>query len=329
MENTYRNREVCILFPKKGENDKNAQNKINIRLILHIVCIVGFVCCAAWLIWYFVSLGLNRSQTDELREKYVAVPPVQEPAAVTTAPAATPEPTPEPNLFGGREYPDLTGLDVPSLNPDFAGLQEINPDVYAWLYVPDTSIDYPVVQRPGDANYYLRRDINGNDSTAGTLFTQYYNHTDWTDNLTVIYGHNMRDGSMFATLHNFEDSVFFEEHPYIYIYTPEYTLVYQVFAAYNYPDQHLLLSYTMNDHDSFALYLDQVMSQDGLGININRDVEVTADDHVLTLSTCVSRNMGEYRYLVQAKLYAAGKNISTTESAENERPTGTTGNDSE
>ena len=315
--------------PETEQNDKKARKKINIRLILHIVCIVGFVCCAVWLIWYLVSLYLNRSQTDELQEKYVSVTPVtpiQDPDS--QAPTAAPEPTPEPNLFGGREYPDLTGLDVPALNPDFAGLQEINPDVYAWLYIPDTSINYPVVQRAGDADYYLRRDINGNDSTAGTLFTQYYNHTDWTDNLTVIYGHNMHDGSMFATLHNFEDSVFFEEHPYIYLYTPEYTLVYQVFAAYSFPDTHLLLNYTMNDHDSFAFYLDQVMSQDGLGININRDMEVTADDRVLTLSTCVSRSMGEYRYLVQAKLYAAGKNTPTTESTENEGSTGTAGDNS-
>ena len=302
-------REVLALLPEKDKKDGKTGNKISVRLILHIVCIVGFVCCAGWLIWYFVSLSRSHSQTDELQENYVAAVPVPETAAPTNAPQATPE----PNLFGGREYPDLTGLDVPDLNPDFAGLQEINPDVYAWLYIPDTVINYPVVQREDDANYYLRRDINGNDSTAGTLFTQYYNHKDWTDNLTVIYGHNMHDGSMFAALHNFEDSVFFEEHPYIYLYTPEYTLVYQVFAAYSYPDVHLLLNYPMNDHDSFAAYLDQVMSQDGLNVNINRDLDISADDRVLTLSTCVSKNMGEYRYLVQARLYAAGKTTQTTE----------------
>ena len=263
---------------KKEKNGGKISDRINPRLILHIVCIAGFVCCAVWLIWYVVSLYINSSNTGDTQDEYGPGPllPVQQ----SSAPTQVPEATPEPNLFGGVEYPDLTGLEIPANAPDFAGLYEKNPDIYAWLYVPDTSINYPVVQREGDANYYLRRDIYEDDSTAGSIFTQYYNSKDWTDNLTVIYGHNMHDGSMFASLHNFEDSVFFEEHPYIYIYTPQYTLVYQVFAAYKYPDVHLLLNYPMNDHDSFAAYLEHVLSQDGLDVNINHDLDVSADDKV-------------------------------------------------
>lgn len=287
---------------KDNRNQQDSQNKLSIRLIIHIVCIVGVFSCVAWLVWYLVSLHNNEKLMEDLEDNYVMTLD-----SSNTASADMSESTPEPNLFGDRVYPDFTGLDVPRLELDFDGLQEINPDVYAWLYVPDTAINYPVVQRAGDADYYLQRDLQGNSSTAGTLFTQYYNHKDWLDNLTVIYGHNMRDGSMFASLHYFEDSKFFQEHPYIYIYTPEYTLVYQVFAAYEYSDVHLLLNYTMNDYDSFALYLDQVLSQDGLNVNINQDLEVTADDRVLTLSTCVGGNRGEHRYLVQAKLTAVEK----------------------
>lgn len=302
---------------KDDQNQQDLQNKMNIKLIIHIACIVGFLCCAVWLIWYFVSRYNNSVLTKDMQEHYM-VTPVPMDALFTAEPVSTSE----LNLFGDREYPDFAGLDVPRLEPDFAGLQEINPDIYAWLYVPDTAINYPVVQRAGDADYYLRRDIQGNRSTAGTLFTQYYNQKDWMDNLTVIYGHNMRDGSMFASLHYFEDSQFFQEHPYIYIYTPDYTLVYQVFASYDYPDVHLLLNYTMNDHDSFALYLDQVLSLDGLNVNINQDAEVTADDRVLTLSTCVSGDRSEDRYLVQAKLFAVEKTAKSGEAAENGELTG-------
>lgn len=303
---------------KDDLNQQNLKNKLNIRYMIHIVCIVGFLCCAAWLVWYLVSLHKGNKLMEDVEESYVVTP-----SPTDILPTDEPAPTLEPNLFGDRVYPDFAELDVPELEVDFAGLQEINPDVYAWLYVPDTSINYPVVQRAGDAEYYLRRDIQGNSSMAGTIFTQYYNHKDWMDNLTVIYGHNMHDGSMFASLHYFEDSLFFQDHPYIYIYTPEYTLVYQVFAAYEYSDVHLLLSYTMNDHDSFALYLDQVLALDGLHVNINRDVEVTADDRVLTLSTCMDANRSEYRYLVQAKLSAVEKTAEAGEAAEYGESSGT------
>lgn len=301
---------------KDDRKQQNQKNKINIRFIVHIICIVGFLCCAAWLIWYLISLHKSNELMKDIEENYVVTPS-------PTDGLSTDAPDPIPNLFGDRVYPDFSELDVPELELDFAGLQEINPDVYAWIYVPDTSVNYPIVQRAGDAEYYLRRDLQGNHSTAGTIFTQYYNHKDWLDNLTVIYGHNMNDGSMFASLHYFEDSQFFQEHPYIYIYTPEYTLVYQVFAAYEFTDVHLLLSYTMNDYDSFALYLDQVLSLDGLHVNINRDMEVTADDRVITLSTCMDVRKSDNRYLVQAKLSAVEKTAEAREAAENGEASGT------
>lgn len=308
----------------KLENDQNQespQKSINTRLVIHIVCIVGFLCCAVWLIWYLYSIFRSNYLKDDLTEKYVTE---LTPNPMNIQPTATPDPTPEPNLFGDREYPDFEGLDAPRLEVDFDGLQEMNPDIYAWIYLPDTVINYPVVQRAGDADYYLRRDLQGNRSTPGTLFTQYYNHTDWLDNLTVIYGHNMHDGSMFASLHYYEDSQFFEEHPYIYIYTQEYILAYEVFAAHEFPDVHLLLSYTMNDRESFAQYLEQVLSLDGIHDNISRDVDITADDHVLTLSTCMSSNRTEYRYLVQAKLAAVEKTAQALEAEANGDLTGKT-----
>lgn len=314
---------------KDDRNQKDSQSKVNIRFVIHIVCIVGFLCCAAWLIWYLVSVYNNKKLLDELAENYVTevtpapTAPTAPTASTDTLPTDAPSPTPEPNLFGDREYPDFEGLDVPQLELDFASLQEENPDIYAWIYVPDTKINYPVVQRAGEADYYLKRDLKGNNSAAGTLYTQYYNHKDWLDNLTVIYGHNMRDGSMFAALHYFEDSKFFEEHPYIYIYTPEYTLVYEVFASHEFPDVHLLLSYTMNDSATFARYLDEVLSMDGIRDNINRDVDITAEDRVLALSTCMGSNLNEYRYIVEARLAAVEKTSEAWEAAENGELSGT------
>lgn len=304
----------------QNQEEEDLKNKTNIRLIIHVICIVGFLCCTVWLIWYLFSIFRSNYLLEDLKENFVTeltpstifVQPTEQP---TDAPAA---PTPEPNLFGDRAYPDFERLDVPRLELDFDGLQEVNPDVYAWIYVPDTAINYPITQRAGDADYYLLRDLQGNSNAYGTIFTQYYNHKDWLDNLTVIYGHNMRDGSMFAALHYFEDSKFFDEHPYIYIYTPEYTLAYKIFAAHEYPDVHLLLSYTMNDRGTFEQYLEQVLSLDGLRDNINRDIEISGDDHVIALSTCMGSGRTEYRYIVQAKLTAVEKTAYAVEAADNE-----------
>lgn len=310
---------------KNTRQDGNGQkHKISVRLAVRILCVAGFLCCIAWLVKYAADMGRARRQTENVRQEYVM--PQESPAVLeqTPVPETTPEPepeaTPEPNLFDGREYPDLSDFEIPERDIDFAGLQETNPDIYAWLYVPDTNVDHPVLQREGSAEYYLTHDLQGAYSEAGCIFTQYYNSRDWTDNHTVIYGHKIK--SMFAALHNYEDARFFDEHKYFYVYTPEYTFVYQVFAAYRASNAHLLLNYNMSDHDSFQQYLDSVMAQDGIGVNIDRDIQVDADDHIVTLSTCVG-GYAQYRYLVQAKLAAVGKAAGTEETEHGGAATGT------
>lgn len=311
---------------------QDKQQKENIRFILYVICIIGLLGCIAWFVYYFVSLRNSSRQMDEIMDYFVETPQSPELEDKSEAPKAeeTPQPSeaeepaePEFVLFGDREYPGTADYDVPELHIDFAGLQENNPDVYAWLYVPDTNINYPVLQKDDDPEYYLTHDIEKRSSTPGSIFTQYYNSTDWTDNHTVIYGHNMRDKSMFATLHNYEDTQFFEEHPYIYIYTPEYTFVYQVFGAYEYSDVHLLLGLcNMNNRESFAQYLESVFKLDGMKAIIDRSIDVTADDRIITLSTCVS-NSSAHRYLVQAKLTAVGSTSDAGEAADDGENAGT------
>ena len=105
-------------------------------------------------------------------------------------------------------------------NPiDFASLRVENPDIYAWIYIPDTNVNYPVLQNPTDDSYYLKHDKDGNYSEAGAIYSQLANKTDFSDPVTVLYGHNMNSGGMFATLHYFENKDFFDSHQDMYIYT--------------------------------------------------------------------------------------------------------------
>ena len=111
--------------------------------------------------------------------------------------------------------PSSDGMDK---SIDFEYLMTVNPGACSWISIPDTNIDYPIVQGE-DNEFYLDHDINGEPSRAGAIFMDYECSTDLSDLKTIIYGHNMKDGSMFHDLHKFrKDPAFGESHPYMYLY---------------------------------------------------------------------------------------------------------------
>jgi sortase B len=187
-------------------------------------------------------------------------------------------------------------------NPiDFNVLQEENPDIYAWIRIPDTNIDYPIAQREGDDSYYLTHDMYQEVRFAGCIYTEDCNSKDFMDPNTLIYGHNMKNGSMFQNLHLFEDEEFFEEHPDVYIYTPDGVLKYTIFAAYTYDNRHIMNSFDFDDKEVFKEYLEEIFKVRSMDAQIRQNVEVTVEDHIITLATCVG-GAPQNRYLVQAVL---------------------------
>lgn len=184
---------------------------------------------------------------------------------------------------------------------DFENLWEVNQDVYAWIRVPGTVIDYPILQHATDNTYYLNYNIDGSYGYPGCIYTENLNNKDFTDNNTVIYGHNMKNGSMFAGLHQYEDMNFLEENDKVYIYTPEKQLTYTIFAAYVYDDRHLLYSFDFSNEDVYTAYLEDVISMRDLSANIRTDMTVTHEDCIITLVTCMSKQPDK-RLLVQAVL---------------------------
>lgn len=194
------------------------------------------------------------------------------------------------------------GIVVPEKNLDWNKLKETNADIYAWIYIPNTKVDYPILQHSKDDTYYLDHDIDGNKNDEGSIFSEgKYNNTEFTDFNTVLYGHNMKAKTMFATLHSFEDSVFFEENRYVYIYTPDKVLVYDIFAAYKFSDKHILAYYSTVSDGGKQKYLDDVFGVRDMGAHYRDGVDVTVDSHILTLSTCIGGD-SDSRYLVQAVL---------------------------
>ena len=192
------------------------------------------------------------------------------------------------------------GVEIPEKNLDWDALRETNKDIYAWIYIPETNVDYPVLQSGPNDEYYLMHHLDGSYGYPGCIFTQLLNSKDFTDYNTVLYGHNMKNGTMFRTLHYYQNEEFFYNNPYIYIYTENGVLVYEIFAAYNAGDEHILNTYDLRTEEGFASYLDTVKEGAYLGGYIRADVEVTTANHIITLSTCTDQS--DERYLVQAVL---------------------------
>lgn len=193
------------------------------------------------------------------------------------------------------------GIEIPGKNLDWDKLYEENPDIYAWIYVPDTTVDYPVLQHPTDNTYYLEHNMDGSTGFPGCIYTENYNSTDFTDNNTVIYGHNLKDKTMFSSLHNFEDAALVNEDHYIYVYTEEKVWVYKIFGAYERDALHLLANEDMSNEYVYERYLNSISQiEDGIK-NIRQDMEITEKDKIITLSTCTNHN-SELRFLVQGVL---------------------------
>lgn len=186
---------------------------------------------------------------------------------------------------------------------DFTALQQENPDIYAWLQIPETEISYPVLQREGDDAFYIDHDSKGDPSSAGALFTESaYNDTTFEDPVTVIYGHHMRSGTMFGTLQaTYSDIESFEAHRQITVYLPERELNFIVFAAVPYDSRHILYNYNFENVRMYRAFITSIYEVRTIGANFSEDTDATVEDQILILSTCLTGD-DTRRYLVLAKL---------------------------
>ena len=193
------------------------------------------------------------------------------------------------------------GIEIPEKNLDWKELHKENEDIYAWITVTDTTVDYPVLQHPTDNTYYLNNNIDGTPGYPGCIYTEDYNAKDFSDKNTVLYGHNLKDKTMFSSLHNYEEDDTFSKDQYIYIWTENDVFVYKVFAAYEFNSNHLLLNYDYNNEYVYEQYIKDIFNvkDNGYGIaNIKDDIDVTKEDRIITLSTCTTDHNSDQRFLV-------------------------------
>lgn len=288
-------------------------NKKNIWLICAIVLfIIALICGVIWISQYLEKRNAQKDR-DSLMSSVNAVTGnsnsgVLDNSTTESTPDETEPPTEPVRTWADytleekyQAYFDTYGITVPRKNLDFEELRaSVNSDIYAWIYVPGTNVDDPVVQHPSDDSHYLDYNLNGKKGYPGGIYTERCNSKDFSDRMTVIYGHNMKTGTAFGSLHNFEDKKVFNENRYIFIYLPDDIMVYEIFACYEWGSTHLIKGFNWDD-DTWVQYLNYTLGFSGKNDNHLESHDFNEDDLVLTLSTCL-RNAPNGRYLVQGVL---------------------------
>ena len=185
---------------------------------------------------------------------------------------------------------------------DFRTLLKESEEVVAWLRINGTAVDYPVMFHEGDNNYYLRRDMYGHYSNAGSLFIENYNEPDFTDPVTIIYGHHLGSGEMFGQLQaTYTNAQTFKDCQEIIVYFSEKELHYKVFCAVPLDNSHILYYHNFNNELVYTDYFDQVFQIRSLQAVFDENYKPQYGDRVLMLSTCYSTDYSR-RFVVMAKL---------------------------
>lgn len=192
---------------------------------------------------------------------------------------------------GNREMPKA---DIPA-EIDFESLHEISRDAVAWIYDPDGEINYVIAQAK-DNEYYLHRLLDGTEADGGILFMDYRNSGDLSDWNTVIYGHNMKNGTMLATLIDYQRPGYYEEHPVMYLYTPGRRYKMELIAGYTTDVNDPVYSVPATKEGR-----DEILSHAGRVSSFIPDTAVEDGDRLVTLSTC-SYAYDDARYVLIGKL---------------------------
>lgn len=223
---------------------------------------------------------------------------MQAPKEAPPAPAVpehTVQEVPEP-----RWVPAPVEEDDPNLETlaaiDLDALREVNPDVIGWILIPDTVINYPLLQGE-DNEYYLKHTWEGKKNAVGSIFLEYRNEPDFEDYNTIIYGHNMNNGSMFASLRKYAGEKYFTQHPYVYLVTDAGIFRYDVFSSYKAAVDSVTYGLSFRQEETKAEFLINALENSQFDAGIIPE----AQDRILTLSTCSGAGYSS-RWVVHARL---------------------------
>ena len=274
-----------------------------LRKVLRIVFAVIFLLA----IGHVIHLMLDNRDAERANSQAQSIagvlPTTTDASPTATVPHATEETMPTETTPPETEPPETTEATLPPddnmlylQQVDIRELQRSNQEVIGWIYIPNTKINYPLMQT-GDNDTYLHTTWDGKYYAAGSIFLETRCSSDLKDFNTIVYGHNMANDSMFGSLKRYRDYDYYKEHPYIYIATNDEVYRYEVFSSYEAGVQ----------TDTYRLRFTSYEKLQALHHYINSsvwDAELTptSDDYILTLSTCTGTGKYDTRWVVQAVL---------------------------
>ena len=266
---------------KHGKYER--RSKPNILLILLCLLFLGTAIFSGYKV-VTISLEYRKGeQAYEELQQYIQLP--ENPATQSTKPDPDQPSKPAPSHTPSGTLPDgLTGLDSEAnyVSPvDFEALWKLNPDVVGWIYIPDTTVNYPIVQ--GETNdTYLYHLFNGVYNRSGSIFMDFRNAADYTDANTIIYGHHMGDGTMFADIVKYKKQAYYDAHPTGFLFTPDQTFELTFFTAYVTDTTDDAWCMNFSSDEDYADWLRDSAARS----EFRAGILPTLSDQLLTLSTC-------------------------------------------
>ena len=259
--------------------------KRSVRKIILLALIAVFAVSAGMLIRELVQYRQGEETYDEAKE-LAKIPDFSAPKKIqsaTSSSASAVKPAEDP-------YAEQLG------KMDFSALSKVNGEVFGWILVPGTAVSYPLLNG-SDNSYYLRHTWRKESSVVGAIFLEESNSPRLSDFNTIIYGHNMNNGSMFGTLKKYRTKSYWRAHPDIYLTTSSGSRRYQIFAAYEVSTQGKTYQIGFPSDASRQSFLDYCLKRS----NYNTGVTPHTYDTILTLSTCTGHGHAT-RWVVQARL---------------------------
>ena len=231
---------------------------------LAALCALGLVLSASLFLRQWQEYRAGEASYQALAQAVVSPPP---------SPSVSPEQTgPAP-----QEDPEQPRI---PLQVDFQALLDINPQAVGWLYCPDTVISYPVAQGENNS-YYLTHLFDGTPNSAGSLFLD-SGCEGLEGKNSVIYGHYMKNGTLFGTLEEYQAQDYYQAHPLMYLLTPQGTLTIRLFSAYIAGPEDGAWQLTFSSEEDYGTWLEE---RKALSL-FDSSVTPTPSDRVITLSTC-------------------------------------------
>lgn len=282
----------------------SSKAKKTILIAVAAVCILVCVGSGLFLYQYYHGVQVESTLLERMKTGTAEISSAPAPSDQPEQPEQDSGETPEESETDAAPSEEEPLMKTVRLPVDFAQLQAEAPDIYAWLELPDTGIDDPVLQRAGADLFYNSHNAYGQYYMCGAVFSQSaYNGRDFDSPMTVLYGHSTVLGQpgAFMELNNYADEAYFDAHREMRVYMPDGMYVYRIFAACVHSNEHLLYCHDFSDETQFDAFFSSLTEDTSPDSHIDAEALPQTGDKVLTLSTCYSANKN-LRYLVMGVL---------------------------